>query len=98
MDNDYNPWDDLKTLKKQRNRQIGAEYEWRVHIHKNVDEILDMIRNKDNPNYRKPEEQLYTITANFKTIEEAREYAYMVRLRGLNCSINNNWTGEVVDE
>lgn len=98
MDKDYNPWADLKVLKRKRNRQVGAEYEWRVHIHKNVDEILEMIRNKDNADYKSQPQEPYTITANFQTLEQAQEYAYMVRLRGLRCSINNNWTGEQIDE
>ena len=88
----------FSALKKHRNKQQQNTYEWRVHVHKNVDEILAMIRNKDNPEYKKTITEPYTITANFETVAQAQEYAYMVRLRGLRCSINNNWTGEVIDE
>ncbi len=34
----------------------------------------------------------------FETLEEAEHYAYMVRLTGRRCSINNNWTGAVYQD
>jgi len=88
----------FKALKKRRNKQQENTYEWRVHVHKPVDEILDIIRNKNNPEWVKPVPEPYTITSSFETLAEAQEYACMVRLKGKVCSINNNWTGAVVDE
>lgn len=98
MDNDYNPRDLLKALKSRHERNKSQPYEWRVHVHIPVEDVLDMVQNRNNPNWRKPTPEPYTVTANFETLAEAQEYAYMVRLRGKICSINNNWTGEVVDE
>lgn len=88
----------LKALKAKRLQNKQATYEWRVHVHKPVEEVLDIVRNRNNPNWVKPTAEPYTVTTNFSTIEEAQAYACMVRLRGKICSINNNWTGEVVDE
>lgn len=95
-DKDYNPRDILKALKKPRD--TTTIYEWRVQIHKPVDEILQMIRDRSDPNFKQPTPIPYTVTANFITIEEAVEYAYMVRLRGLRCGIYNNWTGQDYEE
>ena len=88
----------LKALKVRKLQNKQNAYEWRVHVHKPVEEILDIVQNRNNPNWVKPTPEPYTVTANFATIKEAQEYAYMVRLKGKVCSINNNWTGEVVDE
>jgi hypothetical protein len=88
----------LKALKARRLQNKQSAYEWRVHVHKPVEEVLDIVQNRHNPLWKPPKPEPYTVTANFATIEEAQEYACMVRLKGKVCSINNNWTGEVVDE
>lgn len=97
MAKEPNPRDILKSLKKRtKERSI---YEWRVHIHMPVEDVLDMIQNRHNLEWQaKRKNQPYTVTANFATLDEAKEYAYMCRLNGRSCSINNNWTGEIVDE
>lgn len=93
---EYNPRDLLRALKKRtRERQV---YEWRVQIHRPVEDILEMIQNRANPDYRAPEPRPYTVTANFTTLSEAQDYALMVRLNGLQCAITNNWTGDEYDE
>lgn len=95
MKKEPNPRDILKALEKRtRERTI---YEWRVQMHRPVEDILDMIQNRHNPDY-KPKNEPYTVTANFHTLDEAKEYAYMARLKGMCCSISNNWTGDNYDE
>lgn len=97
MDNEYDPREILKAL-KQRTRE-RMTYEWRVHIHMPVEDVLDMVQNRHNKEWQaKRKQEPYTVTSNFATLNEAQEYAYMVRLRGKSCSINNNWTGEIIDE
>ena len=96
MIDDYNPYDILKALKSRAKER--PVYEWRVHIHMPVEDVLDMVQNRHNPEWNaKRKNQPYTVTANFATLEEAEHYAYMCRLNGKNCSINNNWTGEIYE-
>lgn len=97
MDNEHNPRDILKALKTRvKERQ---PFEWQVHIHMPVEDVLAMIQNRYNTEWTlKRKQQPYTVTANFETLDEARQYAYMARLAGRICTINNNWTGEVYDE
>lgn len=97
MKDDYNPRDILKALNQRV--QERCQYEWRVHIHMPVEDVLDMVQNRYNAEWQaKRKNQPYTVTANFSTLDEAKEYAYMVRLTGRRCSINNNWTGDVYEE
>ena len=95
-DKKNNPRDLLRALKKRRGER--ELYEWRVQIHRPVEDILEMIQLRSNPDYKPAEPKPYTVTANFTTVEEARNYALMVRLQGLQCAITNNWTGEEYDE
>ena len=91
QDKNYNPREILKALKKRTRERMA--YEWRVQIHRPVEEILDMIQNRHNPDYKSSREP-YTVTANFNSLLEAQEYAYMARLKGMQCAIMNNWTGD----
>lgn len=94
---EYDPRELLKAL-QERTRERCA-YEWRVHIHMPVEDVLDMVQNRYNAEWQaKRKNQPYTVTANFETLEEAEHYAYMVRLTGRRCSINNNWTGAVYQD
>jgi hypothetical protein len=94
-DKNYNPRDILKALKKRNAAPII--YEWRVQIHRPVEEILDMIQNRSNPDYQ-PTKEPYAVTANFHTVDEAVAYAYMARLRGMRCEVINNWTQDTYAE
>jgi hypothetical protein len=83
-----------RLLKKhQRQKEPQCRYEWQVQVHRPVEQILAIIQNRQNPRYEPPVEEPYTVTANFTTLEEARSYALLVTIRGLNCTIRNNWTG-----
>lgn len=86
---------DIRALRQQLKRQYLAQtvYEWRVQIHRPVEQILEIIQNRQNPDYKQPEPEPYTVTANFTTLEEARSYALLTRVRGFSCTITNNWTG-----
>ena len=93
-DPDYNPREILRVLKKKNTKP--TVYEWRVQINYPLERILAMIRNRIETERAEPTP--YTVTANFITLQEALDYAYMVRLKGNLCTIYNNWTGEEYEE
>jgi len=95
MDN-YDPREILKKLKQRTKERMT--YEWRVQIHRPIDDILEMIQRRHDPEYQAQAKEPYTVTANFTTLKEAQEYACMVRMRGLSCGISNNWTGDEYKE
>lgn len=97
MEEDYNPRDILKRIKTRQERNRTQPFEWRVQVHIPVEDVLSMVQNRNNPLWRKPTPEPYTVTANFDTLQQAQEYAYMVRLRGKACTITNNWTGDQID-
>jgi hypothetical protein len=71
--------------------------EWRVTLQGQTDSILEMIRNRNNPNYKRLSPAPYTSSSSFAVKEDALEYAYMVRLHGGECSIYN-YNGDRYDE
>lgn len=84
-----------RLLKRVNHRQrTQAVYEWRVQVHRPVEQILELIQNRNNPHYKPAPPEPYTVTANFTSLEEARSYALLARVRGISCTIINNWTGE----
>ena len=95
-DEEYNPQELLRALKKRTRERIA--YQWRVQIHRPIEEILEIIQNRANPDYQAPPPEPYTVTANFNLLSEAADYACMVRLKGYQCSIMNNWTGNEFNE
>ncbi len=91
-DPNFNPRELLKKL-KQRTRE-RVKYEWRVQVHQPVEDILDMIQHRHDPEYQARPREPYTVSANFDSLVDAKQYAYMATLKGKRCSIMNNWTGD----
>lgn len=97
LDKQQNPRDLLKILKQRQTQRM--QYEWRVHVHLPVEDVLAMVQNRSNPEWQaQRRKEPYSDTENFATLIEAQKYAMMVRLAGRMCSINNNWTGDVYEE
>jgi hypothetical protein len=87
MTKEINPRELLRAI---RRKQTPPKYAWTVQVSKSIDNILEMIRNRET--YR---DKPYAATASFNDLAEAQEYAVMVMLHGYQCVIIDNSTGEI---